>query len=376
MNAKSLIGLIVVTAVVASLATFIVVRNRARMTSDTKAHLVFPALMSHVNRIAEISLRKGTEHLTIVREGDRWLVEQLGGYPARFESVKELIMAAADLRAIEPKASTPALYPRMGVEDPTPETTSTLLTLRDDSGEVAASLIVGNPGPAGSGATTTIFIRKTGEAQSWLAQGRLTSSTDPMTWVSRDILSLDNSRVQSVTITHADGEQVVISRAGSEVSTFSLADIPPGRSLRSAGVLTTAANALGYLPAENIRRAEEFDWSTPDISIAEYRTFDGLLVTVQSQPVDDVQWIRLSASATTPSAALAPGETGDTAREVEELNKIFDGWAYAVSSFKAEQFRKRLEEFLLPPQPPAEAPADPWSEHTTPDRTPSMFGGG
>lgn len=372
MTTKSLSILIALTVIIAAIATVVVVRNRAAVTADRQPQHLFPSLAARVNDVAGIRLQQGTESLTITRSGEQWLVEKLGGYPAKFESVKELIVAMSDLKAIEPRTRTPGLYPRLGVEDPGTGAASTLLTLTDATGAELASLIVGNPGPPEIGAATTLFVRKPGDPQSWLARGRLTSTTDAMSWVSRDVFSLDNTRVQSVTITHPDGEQVVITRAASEVVNFSLADLPAGRTIRSPGTVNGIGQALGFVSADNIRTAAEFEWEAEDVVIAEYRTFDGLLITIRSLAIDDTHWINISVSTTAPMEGAELGGR-DVVAEAEELNRKLSGWAFAVSSFKADQMRRRLEDLLLPPPEatPEAAPSDPWSENV---QIPSLFG--
>ncbi len=373
MNTKAVVILLIVTVVIGGLAAFALVRSGQTGVNDPPVR-VLPALANRINDVAGISLRKGAESLTITRRGQQWVVDDLGGYPATFESVKELIVAASELKALEPKTRTPELYSRLGVEDPGENAASTLLTFTDADGGALASIIVGNQGPAGAGgsaAAMSLFVRVPGDAQSWLAQGRLTTSTDPMTWVTRDVISLDNSRVHSATITHADGEQVVLSRAAAEVANFSLADAPPDRPLRPAGTINASAQALSFISAENIKTAAEFEWDGAEVVTAEYRTFDGLLLTVRSMQVDEVWWINITASATQPLEGQ-PAAEGDVTQEASDLHARLSPWAFAVSSFKAEQMRRRMKDMLQPSAPPtSDTPAQPAVELTQP---PSMFG--
>ena len=370
MNSKALVVLLAATVVIGTAAAIVLVRGGGSAISQPPERLL-PALAHRINDVAVISLRKGGENLTISRREPEWVVDQLGGFPATFESVKELIVAASELKALEPKTRTTALHSRLGVEDPGEGAASTLLTFSDAAGVTIASIIVGHQGPAGAGTAMTLFVRIPDDPQSWLAQGRLTTSTDPMTWVKRDVISLNNSRIHSATITHADGEQVVLSRAAAEVTNFSLADVPPDRAIGQAGTLNASAQALSFVSAENIRTAAEIEWEGPDAVTAEFRTFDGMLLTVRSAQVDETWWITISASATQPLEGQS-AEGGDVAKEAADLHARLSPWAFAVSSFKAEQMRRRMEDLLQPrTEVEGEVPGQPAIE---PSKPPSMFG--
>ena len=56
--------------------------------------------------------------MTLIRDGDSWLVAEKGNYPANAAKISQIVRAMADLTLVEPKTQKPDLYPRLEVEDP------------------------------------------------------------------------------------------------------------------------------------------------------------------------------------------------------------------------------------------------------------------
>ena len=61
-----------------------------------------------------------------------------------------------------------------------------------------------------------VYLRKPGEAQSWLARGTLDPSGDPASWLDRQIIDISEKKIAKVTLTQPDGSKLVISRAAPE----------------------------------------------------------------------------------------------------------------------------------------------------------------
>ncbi|MGH8591841.1 MAG: hypothetical protein ACREXX_21755, partial [Gammaproteobacteria bacterium] len=90
---------------------------------------------------------KSKDHKTTVRkDGERWVIEDRGGYPALFDKVKATVVAVADLEVLEPKTTNKELYPRLGVEGIDVEpSSSVLVNLADGQSKPLAALLVGKP---------------------------------------------------------------------------------------------------------------------------------------------------------------------------------------------------------------------------------------
>src|SRR5690606_7226966 len=123
-----------------------------------------------------------------------------------------------------------------------------------------------------------------GEAQSWLAEGRLTAPAGFTQWIDQQIMSIERSRIRSVHITPARGEPFSVERASQSETSVTVMGVPEGQTVKNTTAADAFAGALAYLNLEDIAPGQMIDVPTGGImpgSHLEYRTFDGLLVMIQ-----------------------------------------------------------------------------------------------
>lgn len=407
--------LLVLTGLTAALvgAALLTQRGGTAPPAFTPAPLA-PGLADRLNDAASITIARGESSLRLERrpgaEGAQaWALASKHGYPARFEPVKELLVALSEARKTEEKTRNPARYADIGVDEP-PKGSGTLVTVADASGATLVSLVLGNTmGPAGK-EQTAAFVRPAGQEQSFLArveQGRLSVNTDPLDWIDRQILALDRPRVSSLVITQADGSSVRLSRATRDQAEPTLEGIPAGRELKFPGITGQAAGALSFVSVEDVRPASEIDPAGGAAAV--FRTFDGLVLTVTSVPKDGKTWSlfraeadenllagaadraadeaarRLNDQAAAQAASqdqsagpVAPApvdpealkKAQDEARaaaqadvqrvrdEIQTINRVTAGWAFDLGSWRVENLTARMDFFLREPTP-APPPIEP-----------------
>ena len=356
MTPRTLAILGIVTAATAGLAAYALVRDRARVQAREEGGPAFPGLGEKANDAAQLHVVKGTEELTITRDGDRWLIAQRGGYPAKPEKVREVVVGLSELEFTESRTSNPAGYAELGVQDPAEGAESTLVELKDAQGARIAALIVGEHKTGNSFiAEPTFYARRAGEDQSWVARPgrgtqRVEASTDPMQWVERNILGIGKERVKSVQIVHADGQgNVTITKDSKDSTEFKLEGTPAGRELLFPTSPERVASALAFVSMDGVAPAAEHQIATPD-STAEYRTFDGLLVTARGKKEGEKTWVTLDAAVDPAATAVEDAVKAEAA----ELHAKLSPWVFEVPEFQAKNFMSRMADLLKPP--PGEAP--------------------
>lgn len=417
MKSKTLLILVVVTGAAIGAAVL-------TQRGSTKAHApaetggkLFNDLAGRINEAASLTVQKGKDQTTIARKGDAWVMGTKSDYPVEFEKVKEALVGLADFKVLETKTSNPEFYGQLGVSDPAPDnTTAKLVTIKDASGKDIASVIVGNMSTSRAGAVPAYFVRKPGEKQSWLVEGRFNAEPDALSWMKRDMISVDKGRIKSVTVTHPagsdaaepQGETVKILRDTQEDPQFLLQDKPADRELKQEAVTDQVANGLSYLTFEDVRPAAEIDFdarpaaekkeeakteetkpeddqapepapaASAGPATAEFRAFDGLVVTVKMAPKDGKMWATFAASFDEAAAAAAaqvkPADTKEgeppapptpptklktaeeVKKEVADLNARLGLWAFALPEYRAKQIVSRMTDMLKDPAPPAPAP--------------------
>jgi hypothetical protein len=278
------------------------------------------------NNVDSVTItRANQEAVVIEKRGDTWRVEGRGGYPAKIDSVREILLAMADAKVVEAKTADPKLYGRLGVDAPdTDSSKGVLVTARvgDDDHQV----IFGN-----SAQGSYRYARMMGENQSWLIDQNPDIPATAGDWLIADIVDIDASRIQSVTITHADGEIIRIDKFAETDTDFRVADIPDGRELSYSTVANGIGGALNDLDLDDVRPTVQIDASVT----TEFETFDGLKIVVLSVRSEDESWISLGVSAE---------ESGNA--EAAEISGQTEGWQYMIADYKANLLTRRWEDIL------------------------------
>jgi hypothetical protein len=364
--------------------------DRQRNSAGPENELLFPDLKEQLDAVTEVTVTDADSEVTIVREEDRWVVPAKGGYAADTGALRDLLIAIAEARKIEQKTSNSEYYDRLGLLPPDEEDSTGILV--ETAGEGAAvALILGD-----SVQGEYRYARIADEAQSWLIDRNPNLPDDPAGWLVAGIVDIPASRIQSVTITHEDGETIRLHKESEDAANFALEEIPEGREPSYPSVGNSIASAIDGLSLEDVRpadQARESGQATTATTV--YTTFDGLQLTIDSTTADDETWISLEAETVPAEAeehdvqpegsAAAPGspepdaeptqqagtepadnaeaqsgaaENPDTPNPVEQaetLNTRVSGWQYRIPQYKADQLTRRWEDLLADPEPdPAE----------------------
>ncbi len=338
MQKRSLILLAAATAVMVVLAVAALATGGYAVSHAGPNRRAFPGLADKVGEVALVGVRRAGLDLTFVRQGDAWLVQQNGGYPAAPGKIRQIVLAVADMTLVEPMTRRPDLYSRLEVEDPG-KGKSTLLTLKDKSGAVLARLIVGKRRYDRLGAGNDgVYVRKPGDRQSWLARGSLDFADTPANWLARGIVDLPDSRVAKVSLTEPDGSTLVLDRPGPQAK-FAVVGAPPNTKYKDETALGEPAMALESLDLDDVRPAAKLPVPATGVTTASYTTFDGLRVDLKLFQHGNKNWI-----------ALAATGSGKAAPEAKKIDQRVSHWVYAIASYKAKMMQTRLADLLASPK--------------------------
>jgi hypothetical protein len=295
----------------------------ATMGSVAPGTLVFPGMAAKLAQAAKVEITTKGQSLTLARSGDAWGIADRDGFRLQGDKLRELLTGLTELRITEPRTADAAQYARLGVDDPkAKETTATLLRVLDSAGVPLAELIIGHRRVRTAGnVPETIYIRRPGEAQSWLAEGRLPADADPQLWFDRDIANIAKEKIASVSIHRGDTVIDLAMQDGKPVMTapaehpklddYKLEDV-----FRSLEQLTlTEVKKAGAVPGEKL-------------GFAEIRLTDGAVVTATVYRADKDVWATFAA-------------TGDS---VKDLAQRAAGWAFQLGAWKEQAFVPTLDD--------------------------------
>lgn len=392
MKAKALGILAGITIVGIVVAVFVNQEPASQLPNS--GELLFPSLLSGVNDVSEVVVETKDQTVTLVREENIWGVKEKAGYRADVEKVKQTLIGLAELRILEPKTKNPELYDRLGLQDKEQEgSLSTTVTLKTPNNPGAALVILGNQRPAkGNPRMSEIYARKPGEPQTWLTIGNLPLEKVAGEWLDKEITALTTKRVHRVTVTHPDGETLLVSKDKPEDLDFQLDSIPAGFKVASQFNVNNVVGTLVQLSFEDVKEEQEVNFQDRSGVTAVLETFDGLRLHVQTAKQDDKIFGKFSAEfdqkLVQPVEATPSSEKGETVSakdsaqdekamgspkrkqpdeeqgelsskkepilekpeevqgEVEAFNHRTEGWVYELPAFRVENFSKAKKDLL------------------------------
>lgn len=368
MNAKTLKILVVATLVcVAAAFAFQKLGSPGSGQADLPDR-VAPGLAARLNEVAAIEITGAEGALRLARAGEEWTVASKDGYPAKFDTVKQLLVALAELAPRERKTADPERYTRLGLTDPGVGSESLGVRLAAADGSEIAGFILG--GQVDAGGTPQRFVRTAGDPQSWLAEGQIDAPTDAMRWLDAAITQIARDRITRVTITHPDAEVVSLAREQGGTN-YTIETVPEGRTPKPAGEVGATASALAYLRFDDVRAGEGPDGQAGEPVVAVYETADDLRVTVRTWEVEGKWWATFEAEAiagpaapagesseeSPPSADPPADPAADPQAEADTLDAKLSGWVFSIPEYQAKSFRKRLADLTEEPPPAEDAAA-------------------
>jgi hypothetical protein len=339
MSQRRFLWLLLAALAVISAAIFLNGRRGTAPATGTAA--LFPGLAAELNRVTTVAIRKGgAEPSTVLRKaGEQWVVAERHDYPVDLPKLRRLLIALGDAVLREEKTSDAANYARIGVEDPgTAAATGAEIAISTAgaTGKAGATrkIIVGKSSGSGS------FVRRTGEARSYLAEPAISFETEPRFWIDQRVTAVPLATIRSIEIKPADGLGYTLRRSAAGDAPFALDAVPAGRSALDAPLLAPSASTYGEINAIDVAQAGEIDFSRPATAVLTLA--DGNVVTLTGAANGDKRWITVTA-------------TKDTALEAKAR-----GRAYELSVDRYAALFRPLEQLLQPkPAPAPKAPVQP-----------------
>lgn len=339
MTPKSLIGLGAVTAVVAIAAIVTVANQQATVRYSLDEKPVFAGLEGQLNSVASFTVTGEGKTFTMKRDGAKWTMAEKHDYPVDAQKARNLLFELSQLRLSEPKTSMKDLYPRIHVEDVDGKDAKSLrVAVVDKSGKTIADLIVGKEHPSAEPGMSGVYIRKPGQAQSWLARGTIHMQPNATYWLANGIVDVGDSRVKRIERTLPGGETMIVFKKTSEDKDFQVEDVPQGEKIKTSDV-AALGRALSDLKLTDVLPAADRELPKDKATTARYITFDGLVVDITLDKIGDNFWARFMAS--TDADADAKVKT-----EADAINARVKGWVYEVPDYKVEGLLKKHDQFF------------------------------
>lgn len=346
---------------------------------------VFPELKTVINDVTELSVATQSGTITLHRQEDTWRVKEKHDYPADLGTVRETLIGLAELTTLEPKTRKPELYEKLGLQDVDAEgSLSTGITLKDATGNTVIAAIIGNDRSAqGKSGYKELFIRKAGDLQTWLAEGRFTVEKNPGQWLDKELVQIETKRVRRLTVTHLDKTRLIVEKAKPADLNYQVANLPEGLEIESQFTVNNIVSTVTSLSLDDVKPLSEVPFNDQPVVRAVFETFDGLEGTVKLLRKDEKDYVKISATfnaeliwkpesetETEPEEDLESQAGEQTEQETQEkevsakpeqpkikpeaavkaeieaLNKRVADWVYVIPTFRADTLLKKPQDLL------------------------------
>lgn len=402
MNQKTLIGLAIAAVVALGAAVLVSHFNRPVSDGSGEETWLAPALREHVNDVSKVVVKGAGDRTlaTLVRGDKGWTLAEKGGYTVDSGKLRDLLLKLADAKLVEQKTSNKDKYATLGVQDVS-DASAKGVQIELQGLAQPIDIVVGDTNPHGGN-----YVRRAGDAESWLTSATINVDKDPANWLRKDIASIPASRIANVAVTHADGSVVKIAKAAEGDANFTLAGIPKGREAGDAFTINGIAGTLDGLRFDDVLPTKD---AAPEANAlkARFETFDGIAVDVTAWEKDGksravfvasldaaqadngiaaaqakvkAEYEKAVAEASKPDAEKKDGEKkndapvkplaetdpakdrqnrlADLDKQVAELNARFDGWTFVLPAYKYANFNKPLADLLKPLEAKPDAKSD------------------
>jgi hypothetical protein len=331
-TAFAALAVVTVLAMVVAIATY-GAQNRWSQVKVSGASLA-PNLAAQAPRIARIELKQGEKSLTLARDKEAWTLADRGGYPVKADAVRALLVKLAQAELVESKTSNKERYAQLELEDPAAkDAKSRLLRVLDDKGAPIVEALVGKKRFDAFGASKGgTYVRKPGEAQTWLSNADLDVSLAVRDWVQPGVLDLAAAKIAKVTIEIPGEEPLVIARDEKDAGKHALAGIPEGKKLKEGAGIDGIVRAVGSIELEDVRKPAAAAPGTPggEAGVAKIEADGGLAVTLRLRKEGEDHWLALEATG-----------DGETKKTADEIAAKAQGWEFKIPAAKAQAILKR-----------------------------------
>jgi hypothetical protein len=298
----------------------------------------FPELRAKPDAVMRVTIMTKDGAITLNRTSpETWIAPDAFDYPAANEKINRLVRQLNDMRLIEAKTANADRFARLEVEDVTEDANSRLIRLEDASGAVLAEALIGKrlfrlTGDANSGT----YIRRPGEAQSWLASGGFDLDPDIEAWLDQIVVEIDRNEVARVDVALAGEESYSVSRATAE-DALEIEAIAEGETLKEGANLAELASAMTSVRLASVKKAADVAWPDERHQVKLW-TFDGMELTVQLALIDDKPWATVAAA---PAELPDDAAAADQVRQrIESINATANSWAYEVNQSLYQRLTK------------------------------------
>ncbi|MDB6025706.1 MAG: uncharacterized protein JWM68_1929, partial [Verrucomicrobiales bacterium] len=358
MNQKQFIKLLLLFLVVGGVGFAVYKRNNSTWKSETTSERkLLPDL--DVNAVAQISLKKDENGVTLAKKNEIWVVKERNDYPANFETISDFVQKARDAKVVQTEPIGASQLARMELVPPGKATPSGLaVELKGSADKTLGSFILGkfhvkptetatawggNDGGWPDG-RFALVSDKTGTAK-LISEPFRETEAKPVLWLNKEFFHIEKAKaIASVSTNAANSWKVA---RDSETALWKLVDAKPGEQVdtNKLAALNSVMSSAQFTDLAMNPKPEETLLDHPLLVTIE--TFDNFtyVMKVGRKPGDD-HYFTMTVNANI-SKERTPGKD-EKPEDKAKLDKEFQGKAQKLEEKLKQEKRYEGWVYMLP----------------------------
>jgi hypothetical protein len=321
-----------------------------------------------LNAVAHLTIRSDTNEATLAKQDEVWVVKQRGDYPANFNNISDLVRKLWELKVARTIKIGPSRLPALELSGP--DKGSTLVELKDASGKLIRSLLLGaksmkeagESSPFGGGGFPNgryVMVGGDIKTASLVADALTSVETAPEHWLNKDFFKVEKLKTATVVATNATNNwKLTRETDGGE---WKLADAQ-GDEKADSGKCSSMNYLLNNPSFNDVALTWKFDETNKPTTSALLETFDHFTYALKLAPKgSDDYHLQVTVSADIPKERT-PGkdekqedkdrldkefkESTDKLKEKLKTEKAYEKWTYILSKWTVDALLKERKDLL------------------------------
>lgn len=375
MKTKTLVILLIILGLVAGAGSLVIhLKSQSRSGSPLDKLLLekLPA-----NEISSINITGFEKSVLLMKKPDRWVVENRFHYPADFAKIADFVRKLKQAKIGRQFESTQATLKRLSLKNPDDKEVGdsekgTQIQLKDKSGKLLASLLLGKPRESGEERSFPDghYVRLDNDPTIYLISTHFSHlKNEPSDWLDKVLLKVDASEVKKISCLSADGKTTNYTFRRAEKGTDLEPTALPANKKMDQSALNRLARSLSSLSIDDVidpsddtvfRGLKQFD-------TLEYHLFNGMIYRVypgKACSKDGQCYLKVEVGYQKPAVEKKPAEEDKASSdektspektpeeidlEAKQLNKRLGPWVYVISKWQHDAFVTDLDKLLEKP---------------------------
>jgi len=331
--------------------------------------LLFPGLFEQLSSIDSIQLKSSQDEFTLYKQGEDWFITEHWDFPADFNLVKRALIDLSEAQILERKTADPEQHYVLGLSGFENGGDSIHITLLNGEKEVSG-LVLGLERELGqTGGERQFYVRRANENKTWLAEGYLNINPLMLNWIKGEVINIARERIAQVDIIQPSGARATLINLGKK-DKFGTPKERQNTVFKYDQLGYDIAGSLVQLQMEDVQPLAEFSRSGAEVVVAEFITFDGLKVSVETSFDIDSGSYNSTFKADFDAARIKPApqdiqalEVLKTAEQVQQevavINAQLANWVYRFGGFVGTNLMRAKADMVTESENVIPMPIDP-----------------